>query len=234
MCNCRVQLNSKIVATLVTIFYSMVTPPAYSSYGLIDRVVDGDSIKLKTGEYVRLLQIDAPELIQEECFARESSEILKSLIKKAKKAQLVSESSLGLIDERGRLLRYLYLDGKNVNVELIRLGAATPWAYRGQRGTKFSQMLTAVKQAQVKKRGLWRACPGTILDISKSLTTVYPNGSNLKVNTDKCDSNYRGCIPSFPPDLDCSDIRRLNLAPVRVTGVDTHKLDRDGDGVGCD
>lgn len=131
MCNCRVQLNSKIVATLVTIFYSMVTPPAYSSYGLIDRVVDGDTIKLKTGEYVRLLQIDAPELIQEECFARGSSEILKSLIKKAKKAQLVSESSLGLIDERGRLLRYLYLDGKNVNVELIRVGAATPWAYRG-------------------------------------------------------------------------------------------------------
>ncbi|MGH8905937.1 MAG: hypothetical protein ACRD0K_05370 [Egibacteraceae bacterium] len=45
-----------------------------------------------------------------------------------------------------------------------------------------------------------------------------------------CDPNYTPCIPAYPPDLDCGDIGH----PVRVTGSDPHRLDRDGDGTGCD
>jgi hypothetical protein len=45
-----------------------------------------------------------------------------------------------------------------------------------------------------------------------------------------CDPNYLPCIPPPPPDLDCSDIK----VAVRVIGGDPHKLDRDGDGVGCE
>ncbi|MEW6582755.1 MAG: hypothetical protein AB1416_08345 [Actinomycetota bacterium] len=45
-----------------------------------------------------------------------------------------------------------------------------------------------------------------------------------------CDPNYSGCVPRYPPDVDCSDI----VGPVRVIGSDVHGLDRDGDGVACD
>ena len=48
-----------------------------------------------------------------------------------------------------------------------------------------------------------------------------------------CDPNNAGCIPLFPPDLDCGDIKALGLAPATVIGKDPHKLDGDGDGKAC-
>ena len=45
-----------------------------------------------------------------------------------------------------------------------------------------------------------------------------------------CDPNYSGCVPSYPPDVNCPEVD----GPVEVTGSDPHGLDRDGDGIGCD
>lgn len=45
-----------------------------------------------------------------------------------------------------------------------------------------------------------------------------------------CDPNYSGCVPPYPPDVDCPDIG----GPVQVLGSDPHGLDRDSDGVGCE
>lgn len=44
------------------------------------------------------------------------------------------------------------------------------------------------------------------------------------------DSNYSGCVPEYPPDVDCADVD----GPVEVTGDDPHGLDRDGDGSACE
>lgn len=50
----------------------------------------------------------------------------------------------------------------------------------------------------------------------------------------QCDPNYSGaCVPLYPPDLDCADLRRLGIQQVKVTGSDPHGLDPDRDGVGC-
>jgi hypothetical protein len=45
-----------------------------------------------------------------------------------------------------------------------------------------------------------------------------------------CDPNYSDCVPPYPPDVDCPDIGHQ----VQVLGSDPHRLDADGDGVGCD
>jgi hypothetical protein len=45
-----------------------------------------------------------------------------------------------------------------------------------------------------------------------------------------CDPGYSGCVPPFPPDINCPDVN----GPVTVTGSDPHGLDRDGDGVACE
>lgn len=46
-----------------------------------------------------------------------------------------------------------------------------------------------------------------------------------------CHPSYVGrCIPPPPPDLDCADIN----GSVRVVGPDPHRLDGDGDGIGCE
>jgi Flp pilus assembly pilin Flp len=50
-----------------------------------------------------------------------------------------------------------------------------------------------------------------------------------------CDGNYSGgCVPPFPPAVDCADLAALGITHVTVTGDDPHHLDPDGDGVACD
>ncbi len=47
-----------------------------------------------------------------------------------------------------------------------------------------------------------------------------------------CDPAYPDvCIPPYPPDLDCGEIRYSNF---RVVGEDPHGFDPDGDGIGCE
>ncbi|MDP8928574.1 MAG: hypothetical protein M3O70_08385, partial [Actinomycetota bacterium] len=47
-----------------------------------------------------------------------------------------------------------------------------------------------------------------------------------------CDPNYSGaCVPPYPPDVDCGDIRETNF---RVIGADPHRLDGGKDGVACE
>jgi hypothetical protein len=45
-----------------------------------------------------------------------------------------------------------------------------------------------------------------------------------------CDPNYSGCVPPYPPDVDCAEVGET----VTVYGSDPHGLDADGDGRGCE
>jgi hypothetical protein len=45
-----------------------------------------------------------------------------------------------------------------------------------------------------------------------------------------CDSNYSGCVPAYPPDVDCAEVGET----VTVLGADPHGLDADSDLVGCE
>ena len=227
--------SSKTVLVLLCLTFQIISISRVGASDVpIRRVVDGDTIELKSGVHVRLLQIDAPELRGNECYSSQARNSLVGLVSKASRIKLVSESRLGLRDSRGRLLRYLYLDGVNINVEMVRRGAATPWAFKGQKGTFFEKLTKAVREAQNSKAGLWAACPDTVLDTSRALETVYPTQSSSMKTKSNCDSNYAPCIPSYPPDLDCGDLKKMGISPIRVLGIDVHKLDRDGDGVGCD
>jgi DNA polymerase III delta prime subunit len=94
-----------------------------------------------------------------------------------------------------------------------------------------------LRQAQIKSIGLWKKCPATKLLPNVAISTGPVSSNNALSSTNDasaCDPNYSGCIPPYPPDLDCSDIKRLGMAPVQVLGKDLHKLDGNGDGVGCE
>lgn len=47
---------------------------------------------------------------------------------------------------------------------------------------------------------------------------------------DGCDPNYSGCVPEYPPDVNCPEVD----GPVEVIGGDPHGLDRDNDGEACE
>ena len=119
-------------------------------------VVDGDTLRLRDGEYVRLVQIDAPEVGQE-CYALAATRELVGLVPRGARIVLESDPALDDRDRYGRLLRYVRTT-LNVNVELVRRGAATPYFYDGDRGRYAGRLLAAVGAARAARRGMWGAC----------------------------------------------------------------------------
>ena len=204
--------------------------------GVVASVYDGDTLTLRDGRRVRLLQVDTPELGSGECYSRAARTALLSLAPIGAKVVLEIDPRLDRTDRYGRLLRYVKRNGVNANVELVRRGAAAPYFYRGERGRYSTSLMREARSAKTSRRGLWKACPSTVLDPDHAVTTGQSGPSTPKpAPTGKCDPNYAGgCVPPPPPDLDCADIRAMGIAPVRVVGSDPHRLDGDRDGLGCE
>jgi endonuclease YncB( thermonuclease family) len=206
-----------------------------SETAVVASVYDGDTLSLGDGRRVRFLQIDTPELGSGECYSRAARTALLRLAPIGSPVVLEIDPALDRTDRYGRLLRYVKRNGVNVNVELVRRGAAAPYFYRSERGRYAVTLMRAAQRARASKLGLWKACPSTLLRPDHAITAGRSGPSpRIAPPTGKCDPNYAGgCVPPYPPDLDCADIRALGIAPVRVVGSDPHRLDGDGDGVGC-
>jgi micrococcal nuclease len=130
----------------------------------VRHVVDGDTIVLTDGSRVRLVQLDAPEIHAGECFARPARRALEALIPQGTDIEVETDPALDQQDEFDRVLAYVWKDDTNINLELVRLGAAAPWFYRGDRGRHADELLAAGRAAREQRRGLWGFCPETDLD----------------------------------------------------------------------
>ncbi|MBD0330305.1 MAG: thermonuclease family protein, partial [Thermoleophilia bacterium] len=124
----------------------------------VARVADGDTIELTGGARVRLVQVDAPELGSGECYSRKAATALRSLIPAGAPVRLERDPRLDGVDRYARLLRYVHRGTVNVNVELVRRGAATVWFYDGPRGRHAARLRAAGRAARPARRGLWGAC----------------------------------------------------------------------------
>jgi len=124
--------------------------------GLIINVVDGDTVHLLNDNQeklkVRLHHIDAPELDQ--YYGKESKFALEQLILN-KKVTVISDKK----DKYKRLLGVISLDEVDVNLEMIKAGAA--WHFK--KYAKFDQSKDQYLiydeneyQAKLKKIGLWK------------------------------------------------------------------------------
>ncbi len=138
------------------------TPVPRSSGGeVVASVYDGDTLTLRDGRRVRLLQIDTPELGSGECYSRAARSALVRLVPLGATITLEIDPALDRVDRYGRLLRYVRRAGVNVNLELVREGAAAPYFYRGDRGRYAPELLAAA----LRREG-WeaRALEGVSLD----------------------------------------------------------------------
>lgn len=131
---------------------------ASSGSGIVAYVNDGDTLRLTDGRKVRLLQIDAPEL-HGDCYGKAALTALERLAPEGTRVTLERDPRLDARDGYGRLLRYLFVEGRNVNLEVVREGAASPYFYKRQRGRYADDLLDAVALAQSEKHGYWGACP---------------------------------------------------------------------------
>ena len=158
-------MSSRLLRTAVAALLLVVAPLAAGAGSsrtaagsvTVERIVDGDTLVLRGGARVRLVQIDAPEA-GEECYASESARELTRLARPGARVALEADQRLDRVDRYGRLLRYIHAGGVNVNVELVRRGAATPWFYGGERGRYAVALLGATSAARSAKRGMWGAC----------------------------------------------------------------------------
>ena len=168
------RIQSKVLRVIVIIslalFFIPSTTHAAQSYS-VKSIYDGDTLTLSNGNKVRLLQIDTPELSPTECYGQEAKQELIKLIGRSK-VTLQSDSASDDQDRYGRYLRYVFIGKKNLNLELVRVGAAAPYFYRGEKGQYSNQLLKAAKAAKSKKIGLWKTCPGTKLLPTSAITTT--------------------------------------------------------------
>ena len=225
---------SVLALALATGYLQAGTASSSASSGVVANVYDGDTLTLRNGQRIRLVQIDTPELGSGECYSRAARSALVRLAPPGTRVALEADPALDKVDRYGRLLRYIRRGRLNVNVELVRRGAASPYFYGGDRGRYAARLMAAALGAKLTKRGLWGACPRTRLAPYRPIGTGQ-SGPPVQ-GKGGCDPNYSGaCVPPYPPDLDCADLRRLGIRlPVRVVGQDPHRLDGDRDGLGCE
>jgi endonuclease YncB( thermonuclease family) len=147
--------------------------------GRIDHVADGDTVDLTNGQKVRLVQIDTPEVyFTPECYGKQASAITKRLLPPGTLVRLLPEPATDLVDRYGRILRYVVRvsDGLDVNIQLVRVGAAAPYFYDGRRG-RYAALLTRLAlRAKARRLGLWGACRGTPYDPDRGVDSGALNG----------------------------------------------------------
>lgn len=137
--------------------------PSAGQPATVEWVDDGDTLTLAGGGKVRLVQVDAPEL-GTDCYGRAALRALLDLAPKGTRVALVSDPALDERDRYGRLLRYVFVGERNLNVELVRRGAASPYFFRNARGRFATALDDAVNEARERRAGYWGACPAAELN----------------------------------------------------------------------
>lgn len=143
----------------------------------IVRVVDGDTVVVKTNEgveeRVRLLLIDTPESVhpnkEKELFGEEASDYAKEILQKGDVVTL--EVGNPDRDRYGRLLAYIWVDDMNFNQHMIEKGYARV-GYVYEPNTKYlDEFEHTEREAQKKKENIW-SIDGYVTDDGFDMSVV--------------------------------------------------------------
>lgn len=192
----------------------------------VEKVVDGDTIKLENGEVVRYIGIDTPETVHPsepvQCFGKEASDKNKDLVE----GKLVKlEKDITDRDKYGRLLRYVWVGDLFVNDYLVREGYAYVYTYPPD--VKYSeQFVQSQKEARENNRGLWAGC---LEEEVVEETPSPPAEPTLPEEEIICSYNAYNCS-DFSTHAEAQSV--FNYCG-GITN-DIHRLDADKDGLACE
>lgn len=143
-------------------------PVDYSRVSVV-RVIDGDTIQIESGEEVRLIGIDCPEVGDSDKLYRQAEQLhmdVRSVREMAQKAagftstlvygrQIRLELDAEQYDKYSRLLAYVFLpDGAMLNELIVRKGYALLLTIPPN--VKYQQRFKeALAEAQLNEQGLW-------------------------------------------------------------------------------
>ncbi|MFH1638624.1 MAG: thermonuclease family protein, partial [Candidatus Woesearchaeota archaeon] len=118
---------------------------------VVESVLDGDTIKLSSRETVRLIGLNAPES-GDKCFSEAKTTLEDLVLGK----EITLETDIDDKDQYGRLLRYVFVDGHNVNYGMIYLGFAHKYDYGAN--NKYSNEFEQAENVAKKNEGcLWKS-----------------------------------------------------------------------------
>ena len=146
-------MNSKtLLIAIIFLLLPLCTCSSAPDTATVTQVIDGDTITIGTGQRVRYIGIDTPEVHpQQEAYGMEAWQANRQLVE-GKKVRL--EKDVSNTDKYGRLLRYVYVDDIMVNAELVRLGLAEAKTYPPD--TKYQDILAQLeKEARQAGLGMW-------------------------------------------------------------------------------
>ena len=135
----------------------------------VTKVIDGDTLRLASGEDLRLIGIDSPEMFESNKLYRDaqnSGEDIRQIIAKGKRSwkfmeQLAQSKTIRLefdeerYDKYGRLLAYAFLpDGTFINAQIVKEGYAKPYIIKPN--VRYADLFYQLYwEAQKNKKGLW-------------------------------------------------------------------------------
>jgi len=148
------ETGAKKLIFLLVIFFVCCSSTSAQTY-IVERVVDGDTLKLTNGERVRLIGVDTPETVHPkkpvEYFGKEASAFTKRMCE-GKTVRLEYDQTER--DKYDRLLAYVFLeDGTFLNAEIIKQGYGH--AYTRFPFKYIDDFRRYEKEAREGKRGLW-------------------------------------------------------------------------------
>jgi endonuclease YncB( thermonuclease family) len=196
-------------------------PDQESIVGQVTNIVDGDTIDVAIVggiERVRLIGIDTPER-GEAGF----NEATRALAKKIDGRTITLWQDVSDRDRYDRLLAYIGFGDRFINAEMVREGFARPYPYEPDTSC------AAYFQLQSSYAPRTITIPTPTAPIIILVPPTQPAGN--------CHPSYEGACLQIGVDYDCaggSGNGPLYTGKVRVVGWDEYKLDRDGDGWGCE
>ncbi len=127
------------------------------------RVLDGDTIDLESGERIRYLMVDTPEISHSaeevaECFAEEAKQFNTDLVA----GQTVSLAyDTECTDRFDRLLAYVSVGDREVNTLLVERGFACVLHIPPNGVDRKDEFESLESQAMQQNKGLWESCEST-------------------------------------------------------------------------
>jgi len=150
--------RGQIKTLLFIVFFLSLPISSLANQFEVMKVYDGDTIKVKgygAEIKLRLAGIDAPELSKKKIglgqrYSQEASEHLARLILN----KAIEIDGYGYL-KGDLMLGVIFLDGKNINLEMVRAGLAE--VYRGEppKGLNLDPFFKAERQSRVEKKGIW-------------------------------------------------------------------------------
>jgi micrococcal nuclease len=137
----------KYKLSIILIFISIL---CFGEETKVIRIIDGDTFETVSGEKVRMIGINAPEI--SDIFGLYAKEHLKSLIEN-EYITLIGDQLSNDKDMYQRLLRYVYLNEVDINKKMIDDGFA--FAYLKYKFSKSEEYERAQLQSKENSLGIW-------------------------------------------------------------------------------